>query len=126
MDLLHRFGGLSPDSSTIPHLDFIIRHSINESIQKLKGKTRPVNPENERAEVLAALACVDIVSIFNEATAEKFLDLVKPDIYVKGGEYNLEELPEAVLVRSFGGKTIEIPMIPGFSTTKLIERLKKI
>ena len=97
----------------------------DSSVKKLKGNNRPINKEHERAEILAALSCIDIVTIFEEDTAERFLGIVKPDIYVKGGEYNLDNLPEAKLVRSYGGKTIQIPMIPCFSTTNTIDRLKK-
>lgn len=96
------------------------------SVKKLKGENRPINRENERAEVLAALSCIDFVSIFSEETAEKFLDLFRPDIYVKGGEYDLDNLPEVPLVTKYGGKIIQIPMVPGFSTTDTIEKLKKI
>ena len=95
------------------------------SVKKLKGNNRPINNEKERAEVLAALSCIDLVTIFNEETAEKFLDIVKPDIYVKGEEYDLEKLPEAILVRKHGGKIIQLPLIPNSSTTNLIERIKK-
>ena len=104
----------------------VIGVNSDSSVKKLKGKNRPITKENERTEVLAALACVDIVSIFNEETALNFLELVKPNIYVKGGEYNLDNLPEALLVRKLGGKTIQIPMIPVISTTNIIEKLKKI
>lgn len=97
----------------------------NESVKKLKGEKRPINSENERAEVLASLSCVDIVSIFSDYTAEKFLRLIKPNIYVKGSEYDLDNLPEAILVKKLGGKIVEIPMIPGASTTNLIDKLKK-
>lgn len=95
------------------------------SVKKIKGNNRPVNNEKERAEVLAALGCVDIVTIFSEDTAQKFLESFKPDIYVKGAEYNIDNLPEAKLVKGYGGNIVIIPMIPGVSTTKTIERLKK-
>lgn len=103
----------------------VIGINSNESVQKLKGKNRPINSEDQRAEVLAALECVDLVTIFSEETALKFLEIVKPDIYVKGKEYDLDNLKEAKLVKELGGQTIQIPMIPGVSTTKIIERLKK-
>lgn len=95
------------------------------SVKKIKKSTRPINSQNERAEVIAALSCVDIVSIFNEETAEKFLTMVKPDIYVKGGDYNPDNLPEAALVKNIGAKIEIIPFVPGYSTTTTIERLKK-
>lgn len=103
----------------------VVGVNSDTSVKKIKGKDRPINSENERAEVLAALSSIDIVSIFNEESAENFLELVKPDIYVKGEEYDLDNLQEAKIVRKYGGKTIQIPMVPGFSTTNIIEKLKK-
>lgn len=104
----------------------VVGLNSDTSVKKNKGKTRPINNEKIRAEVLSALACVDLITIFSEETANKFLEMVKPHIYVKGGEYNLKKLSEAALVRKLGGKTVQIPMIPEFSTTKLINRIKKI
>ena len=103
----------------------VVGLNSDSSTKKIKGNERPINNENERAEVLAALDCVNIVSIFNENTAEKFLELVKPNIYVKGQEYDIDNLPEATIVKKYGGTIIQIPMIPGISTTKIIESLKK-
>jgi len=98
----------------------------DSSIKKIKDKSRPINNENERAEILAALSSVDIVSIFNEENALNFLKEVNPNIYVKGDEYNLDNLQEAKQVKATGGKTILVPMIPNASTTRLIEKLKEI
>ena len=95
------------------------------SVKKLKGNDRPINSEKNRAEILAALSCVDFVSIFNEETAEKFLEVVKPNIYVKGGEYNIDILPEAKVVKKCGGEIVLVPMIPDFSTTSLLGKIKK-
>ncbi len=103
----------------------IVGINSDSSVKKIKGLNRPLNLQNERAEVLASLSCVDIVSIFNEETAEKFLTMVKPDIYVKGGDYDPDNLPEAPLVKSIGAKVVIIPFVPGYSTTSTIERLKK-
>lgn len=104
----------------------VVGINSDSSVKKIKGKNRPIYTESERAEILAALSCVDFVSIFNEETAKEFLELFKPDVYVKGEEYNLDNLPEASIVNKYGGKIIQIPMVPGFSTTNAIERLKKI
>lgn len=104
----------------------VVGINSDASVKRLKGDERPINNENDRAEVLASLSCVDIVTIFNEQTAENFLSQVKPNIYVKGGEYDLNKLQEAVLVRSFGGEAVSIPMVQGSSTTGLIEKIKKI
>lgn len=104
----------------------VVGINSDSSVKKLKGDDRPINNEDDRAEVLASLSCVDIVTIFNDQTAENFLSQVKPDIYVKGGEYDLDKLAEAILVRKLGGQAIAIPMVQGSSTTTLIEKIKKI
>jgi len=104
----------------------IVGLNSDSSVKKIKGENRPINNENNRAEVLAALGCIDIVTIFSEETAERFLEMVKPNIYVKGGEYNLDNLPEAKIVQKYGGKVHFIPMIPESSTTKVIDKIKKI
>lgn len=95
------------------------------AIRALKGPTRPVNSESDRAFVLAALQCVDAVCIFPEARAARFLEQAQPDIYVKGGDYTLETLnpDERRVVEAAGGKIILIPLVPGKSTTALIQRL---
>lgn len=103
----------------------VVGLNSNESVKKIKGKNRPIYNQYERAEILAALGCVDIVTIFNEETAEDFLEILKPNIYVKGDEYNIDNLPEAEVVKKYGGKLIKVPMIVGFSTTNTIEKLKK-
>lgn len=103
----------------------VVGINSDDSVKKIKGNNRPINNEDHRAEILASLFCVDIVSIFNEDNALRFLETFKPDIYVKGEEYDLENLQEAKFVRSYGGKSINVPLIPDFSTTKIIERIKK-
>ena len=104
----------------------IVGLNSDSSVKKLKGKDRPINNEKNRAEILAALSCVDFVSLFNEDTAEKFLEIVKPDIYVKGGEYNLDILPEAQVVKKYGGEIVLIPMIPNSSTTSLLDKIENL
>ena len=101
----------------------VVGLNSDSSVKKLKGKDRPINNEKDRAEILAALSCIDYVSIFNEDTAEKFLEILKPTIYVKGGEYNVDILPEAKVVKKYGGEIVLVPMIPDLSTTKIIEKL---
>jgi rfaE bifunctional protein nucleotidyltransferase chain/domain len=93
------------------------------SMRSIKGDGRPILPQEERAEILAALEFVDYVVIFDEPTAERLVAVLKPDIYVKGGDYTLEELPEAKIVASYGGKVILLPLVPGHSTTEIIEKI---
>lgn len=101
------------------------------SVKRLKGSHRPLVPEDERAQVMAALRPIDFVTIFEEDTAEAIVSALQPDIYVKGGDYTADEanaqagkpLPEASIVRSYGGEVRLIPFLPGHSTTNLIQKI---
>lgn len=98
------------------------------SARQLKGKGRPVNPEADRAAVLAALASVDGVCIFSDKSAAKFLSAAQPDIYVKGGDYTLDTLnqEERRLVEAVGGKIVIFPLLPGKSTTALLKKISQL
>lgn len=100
----------------------------DESVRQLKGASRPLNPEQDRARVLAALACVDGVFIFPEKRATGFLAFAQPDIYVKGGDYTLETLDqdERRAVESAGGRIVFIPFVPGKSTSGLVEKIQRL
>jgi rfaE bifunctional protein nucleotidyltransferase chain/domain len=100
----------------------------DNATRQLKGAGRPVNSENDRAAVLAALESVDGVCIFTDATATKFLAAAQPDIYVKGGDYTLDTLnqDERRAVESAGGKIILVPFVPGKSTTLLLEKISRL
>ena len=100
----------------------------DESARQLKGKGRPVNSEADRAAVLAALASVDGVCIFADKAATKFLSTARPDIYVKGGDYTLDTLNQAErrAVESAGGKIVIFPLVPGKSTTALLEKISRL
>jgi len=91
------------------------------SVRRLKGPGRPLVPELDRAAVLEALGCVDAVRIFQEDTPEKVLGEIRPDIWAKGGDYSEADLPEACVVRRWGGRTVILPYLAGRSTTQLIE-----
>lgn len=95
------------------------------SVRQLKGPNRPVTPEEDRAGVLAALASVDGVCVFAEATATRFLAAAQPDVYVKGGDYTLGTLnqEERRAVEQTGGKIVIIPFVPGKSTTALLKKI---
>ncbi len=94
------------------------------SVQALKGPTRPINSQADRAEVLAGLEAVDHIVIFDEITAERVVAAVKPDIYAKGGDYLAEDLPEAKIVREYGGEVVLLPEVKGRSSSKMIERIR--
>ncbi|MBI2909918.1 MAG: D-glycero-beta-D-manno-heptose 1-phosphate adenylyltransferase [Chloroflexi bacterium] len=104
----------------------VVGLNSDASARELKGPRRPILPEGERAEVLAALECVDYVIIFGERTAERLVATLQPDIYVKGGDYAPDggtDLPEARIVAGYGGRTAIVPVVPGCSTTGIIERI---
>src|SRR3954469_24516403 len=94
------------------------------SVRTLKGPTRPINSEDERAEVLAALACVDYVVLFHEARVDAVIRAVRPQLYVKGGDYTLETLhPEEVAaLREAKSELRILPLVPGKSTTATLRR----
>ncbi|MEU7526338.1 D-glycero-beta-D-manno-heptose 1-phosphate adenylyltransferase [Saccharothrix sp. NPDC042600] len=100
----------------------VVSLNSDESVRRLKGPDRPVTRQHDRAEILRALECVDDVVIFDEDTPERVLDRLRPDIWVKGGDYRAESLPEAALVRSWGGRTVVVPYHQGRSTTRLLAR----
>ncbi|QBD79400.1 ADP-heptose synthase [Ktedonosporobacter rubrisoli] len=114
--------------------DFLILGlNSDESVRSLKGPARPLVPEAERAEIMAALTCVDYVTIFPETTASALLNCLQPDVYVKGGDYASQEgapdperLPEASVVQAYGGVVRLIPYLPGHSTTELIAEIKDL
>jgi rfaE bifunctional protein nucleotidyltransferase chain/domain len=100
----------------------------DNSARELKGAARPVNSENDRASVIAALESVNGVCVFIEKTAVKFLERAQPDIYIKGGDYTLETLnqEERRVVEQAGGKIVIIPLVPGKSTTALLEKISRL
>lgn len=92
------------------------------SVRRLKGPTRPLNSDRDRATVLAALACVDAVVIFEEDTPNGLIERLQPEVHVKGGDYTVEDLPETPIVRAYGGRIVIVDLVPDKSTTGLIER----
>lgn len=93
------------------------------SVKRLKGDSRPINGERERAYVLAALAFVDYVVVFEEDTPEMIIKKVKPDVLVKGGDYEISNIVGADFVQQNGGIVTTIPFVEGFSSTQIIEKL---
>jgi rfaE bifunctional protein nucleotidyltransferase chain/domain len=89
-----------------------------------KGPQRPLNNEADRACVLAALESVSLVTLFDEATPLALLQTVRPDVYVKGGDYDIESLEETRLVRSWGATALIIPFVQGYSTSSLVRRIR--
>ena len=103
----------------------VVGLNSDTSVRVIKGENRPLVPENERAEMLAGLGCVDYVTIFSELEPSSLLSQLKPDIHVKGGDYTIEQLPEREVVEAHGGKVIVGLNVPGKSTTDLIQVIRK-
>ena len=96
------------------------------SVRRLKGPTRPINCEDERAEVIAALACVAGTCLFEDDTPHALIEAVRPHIHAKGGDYKTPDaLSETPLVRSLGGEVVILPLVDGRSTTRLVARMKE-
>jgi len=100
----------------------IVCLNSDASVTRLKGPGRPLNTAADRARVLAGLACVDAVVVFDEDTPERVLGELRPDRWVKGGDYTVESLPEAAVVRAWGGEAVVLPYLDGHSTTSLVQR----
>lgn len=125
-DLLHV--GHSRSLQAAKKLGDILIVGVNSdsSVRKLKGPTRPLVPEAQRAELLSALECVNYVVIFNDSTPERLLSSLKPDIHCKGADYappSGKPIPERALVEAYGGKVVFLPLTEGVSSTSLMDRL---
>lgn len=101
----------------------VIGLNSDDSVRRLKGETRPINGEKERAFVLAALSFVDYVVVFEEDTPKELIEVVKPDVLVKGGDYHIENIVGADFVLQNGGSVTTIPFVEGYSSTQIIEKL---
>lgn len=104
----------------------VVGLNSDSSVKKIKGSARPINKQLDRARVLSALACVDYLTIFSEDTPLKLIKLIQPDVLVKGGDWPTERIVGADFVKSSGGKVLAIPYIKGYSTTRLIEKVRAL
>ena len=102
----------------------VVGINSDASVQKLKGPTRPVQNEADRAEILASMYAVDFTVIFAEETPSKLIQIVKPNVLVKGGDWKIENIVGAEFVQSLGGKVYSLQFIDGKSTTSLINKTK--
>lgn len=100
----------------------VVGINADASVKRLKGPTRPVQSEQDRAEILAALGCVDFTVIFEEDTPANLIEKIRPDILVKGGDWKIESIVGADFVQSYGGVVMSLQFIDGKSTTKIIEK----
>jgi D-glycero-beta-D-manno-heptose 1-phosphate adenylyltransferase len=124
-DILHA-GHIASFTEAAKHGDIlVIGLNADTSIQGLKGPNRPINDENARALLLASLVMVDAVVLFSEPTPLELILSIKPDVLVKGGDYKIEDIAGAKEVMGWGGKVIINPIIEGFSTTSIINKIQK-
>lgn len=102
----------------------VVALNADSSVKGLKGDNRPVNDEEARAVVMAALGMVDAVTIFSEPTPKDLIIAIKPDVLVKGGDYKVEDIAGAKEVIGWGGRVVINPIVEGFSTTSIIQKMK--
>ena len=124
-DILHRGHVTYLQEAATLGETLVVAINSDSSVKSLgKGDERPLNTEEDRAWMLANLESVGIVTYFEEKTPLEILKMVRPDIYVKGADYNMNDLEEKHLVESWGGRAITIPFLTGYSTSKLIEKIR--
>jgi rfaE bifunctional protein nucleotidyltransferase chain/domain len=99
----------------------VVLVNSDASVRRLKGPSRPLVPVEDRVRVLAALDCVDAVVVFDEDTPEQALEQIRPDVWAKGGDYAVEDLPESRVLEQWGGQAVLLPYVAGRSTTRMLE-----
>ncbi len=104
----------------------IIGLNSDNSIKRIKGEKRPIVPQEERAFLLSSLEMVDYVTIFDEDTPYKLIEIIKPHVLVKGGDWPIDNIVGRDIVESYGGKVLNIPFVEGKSTTNIIERILSV
>lgn len=122
-DLLHRGHVDVLTAARAEGARLIVGVNSDDSVRKLKGPTRPIRSEADRAYLVAALECVDCVVIFGEDTPRELILALRPDVVVKGGDYDEDTIVGAREVQSWNGRVVVVPLTPGHSTTSIIEKL---
>lgn len=124
-DILHRGHATYLDQAAQLGATLVVAVNTDASVRRLgKGDDRPLNREEDRAALLAALACVTVVTTFHEDTPVELISELRPDVIVKGGDYDMETLPETALVKTWGGKAVAIPFEFERSTTSLVRKIR--
>jgi D-glycero-beta-D-manno-heptose 1-phosphate adenylyltransferase len=125
-DILHQ-GHIASLSDAAREADFlIVGLNSDASTCRLKGESRPINNQHARATVMASLLMVDAVILFEEDTPLELINAIRPDVLVKGGDYTLEQIVGAKEVIEAGGRVVINPIVPGFSTTGIIEKIHRL
>lgn len=101
----------------------VIGLNSDSSVRAIKGPSRPINSQSDRAEILSSLYFVDYITIFNEPTPERLIRKLKPDILAKGGDWRTEDIVGSDFVKALGGKVVTIPFVKGYSTSSLMKRI---
>ena len=124
-DILHRGHASYLAQARELGASLVVGVNSDASVKMLgKGDDRPINTEADRQALLAALASVDVVALFTEQTPVQLIEQIRPDIYVKGGDYEIDALPETRVVKTWGGKAVAIPFIYERSTTTLLGKIR--
>jgi rfaE bifunctional protein nucleotidyltransferase chain/domain len=124
-DVLHRGHVVYLGQARELGASLVVALNTDASARRLgKGADRPLNNEQDRAVLLAALEPVSLVTWFDEDTPQELIAELKPAVLVKGGDYDMSRLPETALVESYGGKALAIPFVDGYSTTELVRRIR--
>ena len=124
-DVLHRGHATYLAQARALGGSLVVALNSDASAKRLgKGPDRPLNHEHDRAQLIAALASVSLVTWFDEDTPEALIAQLRPDVLVKGGDYDMQTLPETRLVETWGGHALAIPFVPGYSTTALVNKIR--
>lgn len=124
-DVLHRGHVLYLAQARALGASLIVALNTDASVRRLgKGDDRPLNAQDDRAVVMAAQEAVSLVTWFDEDTPEALIGEIRPDILVKGGDYDMARLPETALVESWGGHALALPFVSGYSTTALLKKIR--
>ncbi len=124
-DVMHRGHAIYLAQARALGASLLVALNTDASARRLgKGPDRPLNNEQDRAILMAALGVVDLVTWFDEDTPQALIAQVRPDILVKGGDYDMRRLPETALVESWGGRALALPFVEGYSTTALVHKIR--
>ncbi|MEY4364009.1 MAG: hypothetical protein RLZZ24_1361 [Pseudomonadota bacterium] len=125
-DVLHRGHATYLAQARALGGSLVVALNTDASAKRLgKGDDRPLNNEQDRAALIAALGCVSLVTWFDDDTPETLIGELRPDLLVKGGDYDMQKLPETQLVASWGGQARAIAFVPGYSTTALVNKIRQ-
>lgn len=122
-DLLHRGHVEYLEEARALGDRLVVGVNADASVRRLKGPSRPIVPEGERAELIAALACVDLAVIFADDTPARLIEAVRPQVLVKGGDWAVDQIVGREFVESYGGRVLNVPVREGLSTSALVARI---